>query len=147
MSDFPEIEPFGPRPTTRHDSGEGAGEHEKTGENAIQSSELPAVPPQNSSYALTVITAFGLGVAVGYLLFRHQESILRQTKLDQFLDYANVWVREQSPRLTDPIRQGIESTGSTFGQAFKSTGSNLDDLIKKVKTGFRRAPSGWFDRR
>src|SRR3981081_2474990 len=113
MSDFPEIEPFGPRPTARHDSGEGADEHEKTGENAIQSSELPAVPPQNSSYALTVLTAFGLGVAVGYLLYRHQESILRQTKLDQFLDYANDWVREQSPRLTDPIRQGIESTGST----------------------------------
>jgi hypothetical protein len=134
MSDFPEIEPFGPRPTTRHDSGEGS-----SGESGVEAQEPVPVPvsPQSPNYALSVVTAFGIGIVVGYLLFRNQESILRQTKLDDFLDSANAWVREQSPRITDPIKQGIESTGTTFNQAIKSTGSNLDDIIKRVKSGLK----------
>jgi hypothetical protein len=132
MSDFPEIEPFGPRPTPRHDAGEGS-----SSEPIVETKEPVLVPSQSPNYALSVVTAFGVGIVVGYLLFRNQEIILRQTKLDDFLDSANAWVREQSPRITDPIKQGIESTGSTFNEAIKSTGSNIDDIIKRVKSGLK----------
>jgi hypothetical protein len=132
MSDFPDIEPFGPRHKAHNNSGE------KTGEETIVEATQPVLAPRQAPpYALAVATAFGFGIAVGYLLFKHQESILHQTKLDDFLDATNDWIHEQSPKIADPIRQGLESTGTTFNQAMKSTGSNLDDLIKKVKSGLR----------
>ena len=124
MSDFPEIEPFGPRPTTHHGA-------QKT---ADQQSEPRAEPVQRLNITTAVITAFGIGFVLGYLVFRHEARILRQTRLDQFLDHANDWIREQGPKITDPIRQGFESTGSTVDQALKSTSSSVDDLIKKVKS-------------
>ena len=92
----------------------------------------PATDAQQSRPNLTVVvvTAVGVGFALGYLAFRYQQLILRQSRLDEFLNYAQAWVREQGPKITEPIRQGIESTGSSVEQAFKKVGAShpLDSL-------------------
>src|ERR1700736_1526820 len=117
MSEFPEIQPFGPRPAPH---------------NAEPAPPKPASDAQQCpvNLTVTVITAVGVGFALGYLAFRYQQLILRQSRLDEFLNYAQAWIREQGPRITEPIRQGIESTGSSVEQAFKKVGANypLDSL-------------------
>jgi hypothetical protein len=124
MSEFPEIEPFGPHRTNDSETAE-------ISEERIE----PAAPPEaRSNCTALVVTAFGVGFFVGYLVFRNEERILSQTKLDQFFDYANDWVRQKGPKIADPIRHSLESTGSSVGQALKTTGSSVDDLIKKVRS-------------
>jgi hypothetical protein len=122
MSEFPEIQPFGPRPAPHN-------EEPSSGANAVPTAEpaaKPATDAQQSHVNLTVavVTAMGVGFALGYLAFKYQQLILRQSRLDEFLNYAQEWIREQGPRITEPIRQGIESTGSSVEQAFKKVGVN-----------------------
>jgi hypothetical protein len=124
MSDFPEIKPFGPRPSARHGREEIA--------NQQFNPPVEPVPPPNITAA--VVTAFGVGFILGYLAFRNEERILRQTKLDRFLDHADEWIRKQGSKITTPIQQGLELTGATVDQAFKSRGSSIDNLIKKVRS-------------
>jgi hypothetical protein len=129
MSEFPEIQPFGPRPAPHN-------EEPSSETNAVPTAEpaphKPASDAQQShvNLTVTVITAVGVGFALGYLTFRYQQLILRQSRLDEFLNYAQAWIREQGPRITEPIRQGIESTGSSVEQAFKKVGAShpLDSL-------------------
>ena len=128
MSEFPEIQPFGPRPAPHN-------EEPSSGANAVPPAEPAAKPApdvQQSHVNLTVaiVTAVGVGFVLGYLTFRYQQLILSQSRLDEFLNYAQAWIREQGPRITEPIRQGIESTGSSVEQAFKKVGANhpLDSL-------------------
>ncbi len=129
MSEFPEIQPFGPRPAP----------HNEDPSNEARANHPPAEPvvrsatdTQQSRQNLTivVVTAVGVGFALGYLTFRYQQLILRQSRLDEFLNYAQAWVREQGPKITEPIRQGIESTGSSVEQAFRKVGAShpLDSL-------------------
>ena len=129
MSEFPEIQPFGPRPAPHT-------EEPSSETNAVPTAEptplKPATDAQQSHVNLTVavVAAVGVGFALGYLTFKYQQLILRQSRLDEFLNYAQAWIREQGPRITEPIRQGIESTGSSVEQAFKKVGANypLDSL-------------------
>jgi len=127
MSEFPEIQPFGPRPAP-HNGGPLSEAHL----NPPAEPAKPAADAQQSNANLTVaiVTAVGVGFALGYLTFRYQQLILRQSRLDEFLNYAQAWIREQGPKITEPIRQGIESTGSSVEQAFKKVGAShpLDSL-------------------
>jgi hypothetical protein len=115
MSEFPEIQPFGPRPA-----------HPKQD----PASELPAVPPPHSGASVAtpapsrlnipvVFTAVAVGFALGYAVSRNQQLIISQSKIDEFINYAQDWIREQGPKIADPIKQGLESTGSSVEQAFK----------------------------
>jgi hypothetical protein len=128
MSEFPEIQPFGPRPAPHNEEPSSSANAVPTAEPAAKS----ATEAQQSHVNLTVaiVTAVGVGFVLGYLTFRYQQLILSQSRLDEFLNYAQAWIREQGPKITDPIRQGIESTGSSVEQAFKRVGANhpLDSL-------------------
>ena len=128
-SEFSVPEPFAPKPAPRND--------ESPDVAAEASSEKPAgvedepTSQQQVNLALPVLAALAVGFALGYAFSRYEEILLRQSKLDKFLDYANDWVREHGPKLTDPIREGIESTGSTVGRALRDVGSSaarLDQL-------------------
>jgi hypothetical protein len=123
MSEFPEIQPFGPRPAPHNE--------EPSGEiHADPPPEPPVVkptedPPQGHvNITVAVVAAMGVGFALGYLTFKHQQLILRQSRLDEFLTYAQAWIREQGPKITEPIMQGIESTGSSVEQAIKKVGAS-----------------------
>ena len=117
MSEFPEIQPFGPRPAPHNEEPSGETHADPPAEPAPQ----PATdaPQGHVNMTVAVVTAVGVGFALGYLTFRYQQLILRQSRLDEFLNYAQAWIREQGPKITEPIRQGIESTGSSVEQAFK----------------------------
>ena len=129
MSEFPEIQPFGPRPVPHNEDPSSQAHTNPPAESRMVE---PATDAQQSRPNLTVVvvTAVGVGFALGYLAFRYQQLILSQSRLDEFLNYAQAWVREQGPKITDPIRQGIESTGSSVEQAFKKVGAShpLDSL-------------------
>jgi hypothetical protein len=71
-----------------------------------------------------VVTAVTVGFALGYLVSRYQQLILSQSKIDEFINYAQAWIREQGPRITDPIKQGLESTGSSVEQAIKKVSAS-----------------------
>jgi hypothetical protein len=121
MSEFPEIQPFGPRPASHNE--------EPPSEPRADTPAQPVTPPATNTQqshpnlTATILTAVGLGFALGYLLSRYQQLIIRQSRLDEFLNYAQVWIREQGPKIAEPIRQGLESTGSTVEQAFKKVGA------------------------
>ena len=104
MSEFPEIQPFGPSPAQH---------------NQEPPKAKPATTPSRRVNITVVATALAVGFAAGYLVSRYQQLIVSQTKLDQFINYAQDWIREQGPKITDPIKQGLESTGSTVEQAMK----------------------------
>jgi uncharacterized protein HemX len=118
MSEFPEIQPFGPRPASHNE--------EPPSEPRADTPAQPVTPPatyaQQSHTNLTaaILTAVGLGFALGYLLSRYQQLIIRQGRRDELLNYAQAGIREQGPQIAEPIRQGLESTGSTVEQAFKN---------------------------
>ena len=128
MSEFPEIQPFGPRPASHNE--------EPPGDPRANPPAQPVTPPvthaQQSHANLTaaILTAVGLGFALGYLIARYQQLIVRQSRLDEFLNYAQAWIREQGPKIAEPIRHGLESTGSTVEQAFKkvSAGHPFESL-------------------
>ena len=123
MSEFPEIQPFGPRPAPHNEEPSSAAHADSPAEAPVI--KPPEEPPQNHvNLAVVVVTAMGVGFALGYLAFKHQQLILRQSRLDEFLNYAQAWIREQGPKITEPIMQGIESTGSTVEQAIKKVGAS-----------------------
>ena len=129
MSEFPEIQPFGPGPAS-HNTEPSAEAHpadEKTG--AAPPAAVEA-PQNRSDLVLAILAGVGVGFMLGYLVSRYEQTILRQTKLDAFLEYAQDWLQEQGPKITQPIRRGLESTGSTFEQAIKkvSASNPLDSL-------------------
>jgi len=82
------------------------------------------VAPQSRVNITVVVTAVTVGFALGYLFSRYQQSILRQSKIDEFIHYAQAWIREQGPKIADPIKQSLESTGSTVEQAIKKVGAS-----------------------
>jgi hypothetical protein len=116
MSDFPEIQPFGPRPA----------QHNENPPNVAQPpvSSTVASAPQSHVSLTTVVTAVAVGFALGYLASRYQQQLLSQSKIDEFIHYAQAWIREQGPKIADPIKQGLESTGSSVEQAIKKVSSS-----------------------
>ena len=119
MSDFPEIQPFGPRPA----------QHNETPPNVAQPAVPPVSPavvtaPQSHVNLTTVVTAVSVGFALGYLVSRYQQQLLSQSKIDEFIHYAQAWIREQGPKIADPIKQSLESTGSSVEQAIKKVSSS-----------------------
>ena len=119
MSDFPEIQPFGPRPA----------QHNETPPNVAQPAVPPVSPavvtaPQSHVNLTTVVTAVTVGFALGYLASRDQQQLLSQSKIDEFIHYAQAWIREQGPKIADPIKQSLESTGSSVEQAIKKVSSS-----------------------
>jgi hypothetical protein len=120
MSEFPEIQPFGPRPASHNP--EPSSEAQPV-ESTPAAAPAAIEPPQNHpNLTLAILTGVGAGFLLGYLFSRYEQTILRQTKLDEFLEYAQDWIQEQGPKITEPIRQGLESTSST-----------VEETIKKVR--------------
>src|ERR1700719_3508695 len=118
MSEFPEIQPFGPRPAPHSENPP-----------PPATPPHPAPPtviatPQHRVNLTVVVTALSVGFALGYLASRYQQLILSQSKIDEFINYAQAWIREQGPKITDPIKQGLESTGSTVEQAIKKVSAS-----------------------
>jgi hypothetical protein len=121
MSEFPEIQPFGPRPA----------QHNENPPNAGQSVPVPQPLPSKASAAPpnpvnlnVIVTAVAAGFALGYVAARYQQLIISQSKIDEFINYAQAWIREQGPKITDPIKQSLESTGSTVEQALKKVSAS-----------------------
>ena len=121
MSEFPEIQPFGPRPPQH---GEGPPNPAQT-VTSSESQATPAMAPLHNRVNVTVIVAaVATGFALGYLASRYEQLILSQSKIDEFLNYAQAWIREQGPKIADPIKQGLESTGSSVEQAIKKVSAS-----------------------
>jgi hypothetical protein len=121
MSEFPEIQPFGPRPAQH---GEGPPNPPQT-VTSSESQATPAMaPPHNRVNVTVIVAAVATGFALGYLASRYEQLILSQSKIDEFLNYAQAWIREQGPKIADPIKQGLESTGSSVEQAIKKVSAS-----------------------
>ena len=121
MSEFPEIQPFGPRPAQHNENPSTTGQPVTTPQPVPAS---PTAPPANPVNVNVIVTAVAVGFALGYVAARYQQLILSQSKIDEFINYAQAWIREQGPKLADPIKQSLESTGSTVEQAFKKVSSS-----------------------
>ena len=137
MSEFPEIQPFGPRPAQPKDNPVAPAEP-----TAPASTASAKIVPQNSVNIPVVVTAVTVGFALGFLFSRYQQAILNQDKIDEFINYAQSWIREQGPKISDPIRQGLESTGSTVEQAFKKVSASRP--LESLHLFQRRKPRGLF---
>jgi hypothetical protein len=137
MSEFPEIQPFGPRPPSHN--AEPSAEAQPV-ENPVTATPPVIEPQQNpSNLTVAILAGVGAGFILGYLLARYEQAILRQTKLDEFLEYAQKWIQEQGPRIAQPIREGLESTGSTVEQALKKvSAANPFDSIPFLNRSKRR---------
>ena len=134
MSEFPEIQPFGPRPAQPKDNPLAPAQATPT---------TPAqIVPQNSVNIPVVVTAVTVGFALGFLFSRYQQAILNQDKIEEFINYAQSWIREQGPKISDPIKQGLESTGSTVEQAFKKVSASRP--LESLHLFQRRKPRGLF---
>ena len=134
MSEFPEIQPFGPRPAQPKDNPLAPAQANPT---------TPAqIVPQNSVNIPVVVTAVTVGFALGFLFSRYQQAILNQDKIEEFINYAQSWIREQGPKISDPIKQGLESTGSTVEQAFKKVSASRP--LESLHLFQRRKPRGLF---
>jgi hypothetical protein len=116
MSEFPEIQPFGPRPSQHKEGSPNEGEATNPPEPVIPSA---IATPQSRVNMTVVVTAVAVGFALGYAASHYQELILRQSKIDEFIDDVQAWIREQGPKIAEPIKHGLESTGSSVEQAFK----------------------------
>lgn len=128
MSEFPEIQPFGPRPAPQNGNpvAEGAEAVTQPEPAATVSGRIVEGPTMASGSHLNVtliLTAAAAGFALGYVLARYQEVLVRESKLDALIDSTQAWIRDQAPKIADPIRQGLESAGSTWDQAVKKVGS------------------------
>jgi hypothetical protein len=117
MSEFPEIQPFGPR---RAQHGE-VPQNQQQGESSPPSVAAAAHHRVNKT---VVVTALAAGFALGYLASRYEQLILSQSKIDEFLNFAQAWIREQGPKIAEPIKQGLESTGSTMEHAIKKVSAS-----------------------
>ncbi len=121
MSEFPEIQPFGPRPAQHNENPPTTGQPVTTPQSGSASLTAPAAKSANVN---VIVTAVAVGFALGYVAARYQQLIISQSKIDEFINYAQAWIREQGPKLTDPIKQSLESTGSTMEQAFKKVSAS-----------------------
>ena len=121
MSDFPEIQPFGPRPA-QHNENPPDSAQPTTPSEPVSSTAVTV--PQNHVSLTVIVTAVAVGFALGYAASRYQQQLLSQSKIDEFINYAQAWIREQGPKITDPIKQGLESTGSTVEQAIKKVSAS-----------------------
>lgn len=128
MSDFPEIQPFGPRPAP-HDGDPQAKEAESVAQ------PVPATPGAASVVKETaecvtnvnlglILTVAVVGFALGYVLARYQEVLIRESKFDDLIESTRAWIRDQGPKIADPIRHGMESAESTWDQAVKKVRSS-----------------------
>jgi hypothetical protein len=122
MSEFPEIQPFGPRPVPPN-------EDPKSEAKAVPPAEpvnpSAVAPPQGRTPIAVIVSAVAIGFALGYAVSRYQDLILRQSKIDQFIDYAQAWIHEQGPKIADPIKRSLESTGSSVEQAIKKVSASV----------------------
>jgi hypothetical protein len=119
MSDFPEIQPFGPRPAPQNGD-----PHNDPVPPAAPSVPASVTPASRSDLNVGLLfTAAAVGFALGYVVARYQEIILRESKLNELIDTMQIWLREQAPKFADPIRQSLESAGSTWDEAVKKVGS------------------------
>jgi hypothetical protein len=132
MSEFPEIQPFGPRPA-QHNENPPTTAQPATPPQPVPPTVTPA--PQHRVNLTVVVTALSVGFALGYVASRYQQLILSQSKIDEFIDYAQAWIREQGPKITDPIKQGLESTGSS-----------VEQVIKKVSASYPLESLNFFQR-
>jgi hypothetical protein len=121
MSEFPEIQPFGPRPAQHSENPPTTGQAVTPPQPVPASPTAPAASPVNLN---VIVTAVAVGFALGYVAARYQQLIISQSKIDEFINYAQAWIREQGPKLAEPIKQSLESTGSTVEQAFKKVSSS-----------------------
>ena len=121
MSEFPEIQPFGPRPAQHKEGSPNEEEATNPPEPVIPSA---VATPQSRVNMTVVVTAVAVGFALGYAASHYQELILRQSKIDEFINDAQAWIREQGPKIADPIKHGLESTGSSVEQAIKKVSSS-----------------------
>jgi hypothetical protein len=125
MSDFPEIQPFGPRPAPQN--GDPRNDPRNESEPAPQAA--PSAPGPVTSHSRSdlntglILIAVAAGFALGYVVARYQEIILRESKLNELVDTMQAWISEQGPKLADPIRQSLESAGSTWDEAVKKVSS------------------------
>jgi hypothetical protein len=121
MSEFPEIQPFGPRPAQHSE----VPQNQQPGESSPPSMTPPVATAAHHGVNKTVVvTALAAGFALGYLASRYEQLILSQSKIDEFLNFAQAWIREQGPKIADPIKQGLESTGSTMEHAIKKVSAS-----------------------
>jgi hypothetical protein len=126
MSEFPEIQPFGPRPAP-HNGDPQNKEHVAQPDPATTASspivaDSAAACGSNLHIGL-ILTAAAAGFALGYLVARYQEILIRESKLDELIDSTQAWIRDQAPKIAGPIRQGLESAGTTWDQAVKKVSS------------------------
>ncbi|HYY28333.1 MAG TPA: hypothetical protein VE860_10330 [Chthoniobacterales bacterium] len=119
MTDFPEIQPFGPRPAPQN----GDPPNEPAPQGAPSPPTSVTAPSRSDVNAGVILIAVAAGFALGYVVARYQEIILRESKFDELVDTLQAWIREQGPKLADPIRQSLESAGSTWDEAVKKVGS------------------------
>jgi hypothetical protein len=122
MSEFPEIQPFGPRPVQPNEDLKNEAKSVSPPEPVEPSAVVPA---QNRTSIATIVSAVAIGFALGYAISRYQDLILRQSKIDQFIDYAQDWIHEQGPKIADPIKRSLESTGSSVEQAIKKVSASV----------------------
>ena len=121
MSEFPEIQPFGPRPAQHSENAPTTGQPLTPPQPVPASPTAPAASPVNLN---VIATAVAVGFALGYVAARYQQLIISQSKIDEFIHYAQAWIREQGPKIVDPIKQSLESTGSSVEQAIKKVSSS-----------------------
>jgi hypothetical protein len=125
MSDFPEIQPFGPRPAPQN--GDPPRNESDPPPQAAPSEPASAASASPSNFNIgLLLTAAAAGFAVGYVVARYQEIILRESKLNELIDTMQAWIREQGPKFADPIRQSLESAGSTWDEALKKVTPRRD---------------------
>jgi hypothetical protein len=122
MSEFPEIQPFGPRPVQPNEDLKNEAKSVSPPEPVNSSSVAPS---QRRPPIALVISALTVGFALGYAASRYQHLLLRQSKIDEFIDYAQAWIREQGPKIADPIKRSLESTGSSMEQAIKKVSASV----------------------
>ena len=98
MSDFPEIQPFGPRPAPQNgDPSNEAGPASQS----VRPADDPAQPASRRELNIgLILTAAAVGFALGYVVARYQEIIVRETRFNELVDGLQVWLREQGRRVS-----------------------------------------------
>ncbi len=124
MSEFPEIQPFGPRPAPQNGDPQNKEAEAVAQPGPAATGPDPVVEQPAAACGSTlniglVLAAVAAGFALGYVLARYQEVLIRESKLDELIDSTQAWIRDQAPKIADPIRHGLESAGTTWDQAVK----------------------------
>ncbi len=122
-SEFSVPEPFAPKPKSHAEAVGNTPIAEPPGMN-------PGQAPRPANVGLFIAIAATVGFAAGYAFSRYEQAILRQSRLDEFLDYAGDWAREHGPKIADPLKQGLEATGTTVGQALKDIAASAPKFDK-----------------